>query len=351
MQPDKEAVRSDATAAEQPADSLATSPATPPVAPESTTATADAGTSTPAAAEASVVSAPAASAGADSAAQPEPAPAVAVSGVEPARTPDAEPATISTDGGTANPSWRTWAPRLNATRMDEPAPAPKSPSSRFPLLAASIALAACVGAAAGGAGVAGISHLMAAPPPVKQAEATPAPAPRPDAEIKSLRDSVTQMRSQIRSLSESLNGLRSASEGTGKSAQAQLAKLTDTIERLEKAQAEPLARLTRLAASVERLERREAAAPSSEITGSVRTAAAAPAATASQPQEQRASRQVVEGWRLHQVQHGVALVEGRIGLAEVMIGDTLRGVGRIQDIRREDGRWVVVTPRGLIVSR
>ena len=32
-------------------------------------------------------------------------------------------------------------------------------------------------------------------------------------------------------------------------------------------------------------------------------------------------------------------------------GDSLPGLGRIETIRRQDGRWVVVTSRGLIVSR
>jgi hypothetical protein len=36
---------------------------------------------------------------------------------------------------------------------------------------------------------------------------------------------------------------------------------------------------------------------------------------------------------------------------EVYPGDPLPGVGRVNAIRRQDGRWVVVTDRGLIVAR
>jgi hypothetical protein len=59
----------------------------------------------------------------------------------------------------------------------------------------------------------------------------------------------------------------------------------------------------------------------------------------------------VEGWVLRSVYGGSALVEGRPGLIRVMPGDSLPGVGRVETITRKDGRWVVVTERGLIVAR
>ena len=46
-----------------------------------------------------------------------------------------------------------------------------------------------------------------------------------------------------------------------------------------------------------------------------------------------------------------ALVEGRYGVVEIIPGDLVPGLGRIQEIKRQDGRWVVVTSRGLITSR
>ena len=48
---------------------------------------------------------------------------------------------------------------------------------------------------------------------------------------------------------------------------------------------------------------------------------------------------------------GGALIEGRNGLYEVYAGDPVPGLGRIDAIRKQDGRWVVVTSRGLVVSR
>ena len=60
---------------------------------------------------------------------------------------------------------------------------------------------------------------------------------------------------------------------------------------------------------------------------------------------------IIDAWTLRRVYDGVAVIEGRLGQIEVEPGDMIRGVGRVQDIRRQDGRWVVVTSRGLIVSR
>ena len=58
----------------------------------------------------------------------------------------------------------------------------------------------------------------------------------------------------------------------------------------------------------------------------------------------------VDGWILRDVRRGTALIEGRMGIIEVDQGDILPGLGRIDAIRKQaDGRWVVVTTRGLIM--
>ena len=60
---------------------------------------------------------------------------------------------------------------------------------------------------------------------------------------------------------------------------------------------------------------------------------------------------IVQGWSLRDVSHGVAVIEGRNGFYEVYAGDPIPGLGRVNEIRRQDGRWVVVTTKGLVVSR
>jgi hypothetical protein len=104
----------------------------------------------------------------------------------------------------------------------------------------------------------------------------------------------------------------------------------------------------RVVATAEHADQRMAA--SSDTTGSI---LASSAAGAGAPPSVAAplSAPVVEGWVLRNVYGGSALVEGRPGLIQVMPGDSLPGVGRVETIKREEGRWVVVTTRGLIVAR
>ena len=59
----------------------------------------------------------------------------------------------------------------------------------------------------------------------------------------------------------------------------------------------------------------------------------------------------MEGWALRDVDHGSALIDSRQGMFEVYAGDNVPGLGRIDAIRKQDGHWVVVTSKGLIVAR
>ena len=80
------------------------------------------------------------------------------------------------------------------------------------------------------------------------------------------------------------------------------------------------------------------------MTGSISPPVAA-------PKVEVARLPTVDGWLLHDVADGGALIEGRQGMFEVYAGDPVPGLGRVEAIRRQDGRWVVVTTRGLIVAR
>lgn len=218
-------------------------------------------------------------------------------------------------------------------------------SARFPLLIASIVAAAGVGAAGGAAGFAAATKLMA--PTVvavsKSAEEhNKAPLQRADLadETKVLKDAVAQLRGNVRALAGDVATLRASVESSTKAHNSQATKLAESVERLEKAQAEPAARLAKFGEALERIERgakgQTAAAAASDTTGSV-----APGV-----HDDKAG--LVKGWVLLRVFDGGAMVEGPDRVAEVQVGDNIRGVGRVQDIRRQDGRWVVVTSRGLI---
>ena len=140
-------------------------------------------------------------------------------------------------------------------------------------------------------------------------------------------------------------------------------KTSERLDKVEKAQAEPAAKLAKLSEAVDKLRATPpaaapvpaAAAPAAakEVTGSVTppaTTTAAPVPLPA-PKPEVARLPTLEGWVLRDVANGGALIEGRRGIFEVYAGDPVPGLGRIDAIRRQDGRWVVVTSRGLIVAR
>ena len=151
--------------------------------------------------------------------------------------------------------------------------------------------------------------------------------------------------------------LKASVEHTSKMGISQFNKTSDRLDKLEKAQAEPAAKLAKLSEAVEKLHaappaplpRRLPQAAPKEVTGSVTPAA--PRSGWRRPRSEVARLPTIDDWILRDVGHGGALIEGRQGVYEVYAGDPVPGLGRIDAIRRQDGRWVVVTSRGLIVAR
>ncbi len=245
-------------------------------------------------------------------------------GSAPAITPPtpSEPPAIQQDIAAAGTTPAPWMPSW--LKM------PQMP--RFTPLAATVAIAAVAGALAGSIATAAIGGLWASPAPQTKT-----------AEVRPVRDTITRINSELAALKASI-------ENSGRTANTQLAKLGDRFDRLERAQAEPAARLAKLSEAVDRLERRTPAATAPhDITGSIATPSPQPAAAAA---ARPAGPPVIDGWVVRSVYNGAALIQARYGgVLEVEPGDNLPGLGRIENIRRQDGRWVVVTSRGMIVAR
>jgi hypothetical protein len=200
-------------------------------------------------------------------------------------------------------------------------------------LAASIAIAAAVGAMAGSATTAGVSGLWANPQ-----------APAKSADVRPLHDTITRLNSELAALKASI-------ENSGRTSNAQFTKLGDRLERVERGQAEPAAKLTKLTDAVDRIEHRTPAATSTshDVTGAITAPATQPGATSP---TRPGNPPILDGWFVRGVYNGAALIQTRYGgIIEVERGDNLPGLGRIENIRRQDGRWVVVTSRGMIVTR
>ena len=67
--------------------------------------------------------------------------------------------------------------------------------------------------------------------------------------------------------------------------------------------------------------------------------------------QSQTSRAVVRDWSVRGARNGYVYVEGRHGdVYQVVPGAPLPGLGPVESIRRLDGRWVVTTPKGIIVS-
>jgi hypothetical protein len=182
---------------------------------------------------------------------------------------------------------------------------------RHLMLAASVAIAAAIGVLAGAAMTGGF--LKSAP-----------------VDVVGLEKSKAEQQSIAR-LSKDVANLKASLEAANKSAHGQFAKITE--------------RLTR---------------ESAEVTGSItppQTVPPAPQTTAPMPParppivtEVPRRPSVIADWTIREMRDGFVYVQGHGDVYQVVPGAPLPGVGPVEQIKRQDGRWVVVTPKGIIVS-
>jgi len=237
-----------------------------------------------------------------------------------------------------SPGERAWT---GEEATAEPQATPSEASSgkrRMSAMAAVVALATVAGALGGALATAGLGHF-AGSGATSNNLVLEASMARIDADIVALKASVEQ---------------------TSKTGVSQFNKTNDRLDKVEKAQVEPAAKIAKLSDAVEKL-RTAAPAPvaaavpaaARDVTGTIThpaTTAAAPIPVPA-PKPEVARLPTVEGWVLRDVENGSALIEGRQGVFEVYAGDPVPGLGRVDAIRKQDGKWVVVTSKGLIVAR
>jgi hypothetical protein len=292
--------------------------------------------STPADAEPAVVKAEAASL------VPDAAPEVSAPKPEPANE-TAKPETPRPPGklmimSAADRGWH----------REEAAPQPQSEPEqglfgkrRVAALAAVVAFAAIAGALGGAMATASLQHFASSGAVVSTSGNS------------GLETSVARIDADV-------VALKAGVEHTSKMGMTQFNKTSDRLDRLEKAQAESSAKLAKLGEAVDKLHVTPVAAGApqaapKEVTGSITPPAAPAQAAAAAPKVEAKAEvgrlPVIDSWVLQDVSRGGALIEGRQGVYEVYAGDVVPGLGRIDAVRRQDGRWVVVTSRGLIVAR
>ncbi len=168
---------------------------------------------------------------------------------------------------------------------------------RHAVLAASVTIAACIGAIIGALATSGMS------------------APAPDHAALHEREAMQQ---SIGKLDKEIVALKVELEAGSKSARGQIAKISERLN--------------------------HTTAP--ETTGSITPPAAVPTPLP-RPDIRTA---VVHDWRIYDVHDGIIAVQGHGDIYEIGLGAPLPGLGPVQQIKRIDGRWVVLTPKGMIVS-
>ncbi len=221
--------------------------------------------------------------------------------------------------------------RNGASGESEAAAAGPQPRQfRFALLAATIACAAGVGALAGSLTASGIGHQTVAAVAIPQSA---------DA-----RDDVGVLKAQRAELS----ALKASLDSANRSASAQLAKITDRLNNLEHAQADTTTKLAHIGDVVDRFEKASAAG---DVTGSIAASGAAPAPVM-RAVEPKFAGPVLHDWVVQDVRNGRAMVESRYGAFFLVgAGSIMPGLGRVREVKRQNGEWVVVTDRGLITPR
>jgi len=202
-------------------------------------------------------------------------------------------------------------------------PAATSPLMHFPrfhlrprhkrhvLLAASVAIAAAFGAVVGAVATGGFSKA-------------------PAVDIAAMEENKAAQQS-IAHLTKEITNLKANLEAASKAAHSQIAKLSDRLSR-----------------------------ESADITGSItppQTVPPPPQATAPLPAprppqatEALPRLSIVPDWSIRETRDGYVYVQGHGDVYQVVPGAPLPGLGPVEQIKRQDGRWLVVTPKGIIVS-
>lgn len=196
-------------------------------------------------------------------------------------------------------------------------------SKRFIALAASVAFAAGFGSFVGSVSGSGLARFIYPPPP------PPAPASGVENTISAMREIKLEL-AQVAALKASLDSaIRSATN--------QFAKIAERMDRLDQ----------RSAAAAETT----ASLPAATQASSAPAQTAALAAVTPPAEPPKLNDRILQDWIVHDVQNGHALIESRYrGLFAVSAGSVLPGIGRVDEIKRQDGHWVVLTARGTITS-
>lgn len=169
-----------------------------------------------------------------------------------------------------------------------------------------------------------------------------------NAELRNLREAVAQLQRNMTALSSDIAATSSALDVANKAANDNYGRFAQNLDRVERAQSAATTKIDRIAAEkvqVAQAPQATLAAPPAEITGSIKPQ--------TQPQvvSTRRATTAIPGWSVRRAYEGIAILEGQPGIIEVVLGQDVPALGRIEDIKYESGRWAVWTSKGVIRSR
>lgn len=168
-------------------------------------------------------------------------------------------------------------------------------------------------------------------------------------EIRNLRETVALLRKQVSGVSENLDGLRTAVDQSSKATNDRFGRFAENLDRIERVSSSSTVKLDKLAQAQAQVPAPAAVAsqPPSQ-TMPMMASVAAPEITGSVPPS--APRKVVKGWSVRQAYEGIAILQGPNGVIEAVLGQQVPGLGRIEEIKNENGRLVVESSGGVIYS-
>lgn len=174
-------------------------------------------------------------------------------------------------------------------------------------------------------------------------------------EIRILRETVAQLRKQVSGVSENLDGLRTAVDQSSKATNDRFGRFAENLDRIERVSSSSTAKLDKLAQVQVQAPAPAPATVQSQPSspqGAMMASVAAPEFTGSVAPSERTSapRKVIKGWSVRQAYEGIAILQGPNGVVEAVLGQQVPGLGRIEEIRSENGRLVVETSGGVVYS-
>jgi hypothetical protein len=212
---------------------------------------------------------------------------------------------------------------------------------RFPALATAAVLAVMAGAIGGG--------LLATSDPTRVVVKDPA-----NGANGALEAAVTRIDADVLALKSSL-------DHHAKLDDSRFASTNERLDKLQNAQAESAAKAGKLSEALQLLRDAPPSISaveaerivSKDVTGSIPQPGAVSSVLSSKVVTKAAVPRppALNGWLLRKIRNGLAVIEGQEGLFEVRVGDPVPGLGEVEAIRHQDGRWAVVTSKGIVVGR